>query len=225
MGVRGRRHTGRVAAVGADRVSTLEAPLDFPLGGGGETADDYAGMLTALLPPGGLWRFFGSVLSKVLLGSADEIARVDDRVADMLNEADPSTANELLPEYERELGIAAAPTIEERRANVVARLVRRQRFRPVDFRQVLAPLLGQAAADVVVIERSRADAIAVGDERAIFRFFVYRDPALAGTAFIASAQVMVDEMKPSHTVGHVIESIAFTCGDPHSIVGRDILEA
>jgi hypothetical protein len=216
-----------MAAVGGDRVSALEAPLDFPLGGGGETADDYTAMLAALLPPGKLWRLIpgASTLYALLQGCADELARLHDRATDMLNEADPTMATELLPEYERDFAIAAAPTIEERRANIAARRVRRQRFRPVDFRQVLAPLLVQAPADVVVIERSVAQAAALGDAREIRRFFIYRDPTLPGTAFIASAQALVDEMKRSTTAGHVIESIAFTCGDAHSIVGRDILKA
>lgn len=204
-------------------MSGLETPLDFPLGGGGESADGYAGMLEALLPQGKLRRLAGSVLSKLLLGSADELARVDDRVGDMLNEADPSTATELLPEYELELGLTAAATIEERRANVVARLVRRQRFRPADFRQALAPLLGQAAVDVVVLERSRAFVISIGDDREIYRFFIYRDPGLPGPAFIASAQAMVTEMKPSHTIGTVIESVCALYDDEHSLYDRDLL--
>src|SRR4249920_2248078 len=127
-------------------------------------------MLLALLPPGRIWRLTAdSVLSKLMLGSADELDRVDDRVADMLDEVDPTTADELLPEYERELALAAAATIEERRANIVGRLVRRQRFRPVDFQQALAPLLGLDPADVVVIERTRVFVISIGDDREIFR--------------------------------------------------------
>lgn len=188
----------------------------------------YQRMLLALLPPGSVWRMtVDSVLSKLLLGSADELDRVDDRVADLLDEADPTTADELLPEYERELALAAASTIEERRANIVARLIRRQRFRPEDFKQVLAPLLGLAPFQIEVIERSRAFVIAIGDDREIFRFFVFRDPPLVGVGptgppFIASAQALVTQMKPSHTIGTVIESISMISDDPHSLTDRDI---
>jgi hypothetical protein len=186
----------------------------------------YQRMLLTLLPPGRVWRLTAdSVLSKLLLGSADELDRVDDRVADLLDEADPSTADEMLPEYERELALTAAATIEERRANIVSRLIRRQRFRPIDFQQILAPLLGLDPADVAVIERTRAFVISIGDDREIFRFFIYRDPSLPGTAFIASAQALVDEMKPSHTIGTVIESIDFLCDDPLSLCDRDLLGA
>lgn len=204
---------------------TLPLILAFALDGGG---GGYAQMLMQLLPRGRLWRFLpgASILYSVLLASADELDRVDQRANDLLNEADPSTASETLPEHERQLGITTpAATVEERRANIVARLVRRQRFRPADFRQALAPLLLQDAADVVVLERTAAFAASIGDPREIFRFFVYRDPALDGTAFIASAQELVDLMKPSHTIGTVVESIAFAFDDPHSLIGRDLIGA
>ena len=189
------------------------------------TADAYARMLKALLPPGKLWRLVASVLAEFFLGCADELARVDARAADLINEADPTTATELLPEYERELELAPAATIEERRARIVALLVRRQRFRPVDFQTALAALLAQDAADVVVIERTRAFCIAIGDDREIFRFFIYRDPTLPGTYFLASAQEVVNGMKPSHTVGTVIERIDALYDDPHTLYDRDLLGA
>lgn len=188
----------------------------------GLTANDYAGMLEALLPPGKIWRFVSSVLADFFLGCADELARVDARTAALLDEADPTTATELLPEYEHELGLVATSSIDERRANVVALLVRRQRFRPVDFQQALAALLDQAPADIVVLERTRAFAISVGDDREIFRFFIYRNPALTGTYFLASAQAVVDRMKPSHTAGYVIESIDALYDDPHTLYDRDL---
>lgn len=196
------------------------------------TAGSYARMMLALRPPGRLWLAVGGQLADLFLGAADELVRVDGRADDLLDEADPTTATELLPEYERELGIAAAPTLQERRANVVARELLRPRNRPVDFQEALAPLLGQAAADVVVIERTRAFCIAVGDDREIFRFFIYRNPALPGTYFLASAQAIVANLatqrgglKPSHTAGYVIESINFLCDDPFSQCDRDLLGA
>lgn len=203
-------------------MTLLPAILAFALDNGGGA---YAQMLTQLLPPGRLRTDLSGFLGKLMLASADELDRVDGRAADLFNEADPSTANELLPEWESLFDVDAAPTIEERRANIVSRLIRRQRFRPTDFQQALAPLLLQDAEDVVVIERSVAFCASIGDAREIYRFFVYRDPGLPGTAFIASAQVLVTSMKPSHTVGTVIESIALVFDDPFSLFDRDILGA
>lgn len=185
---------------------------------------NYAGMLRALLPPGRLWRFAAaSKLSELLLGTSDEFARVDARVGDMLEEIDPSTAIELLPDYERELDLVAAATTAERQANVVALLIRRQKFRPADFRAALALLLAQPADEVIVIERTLAYVAAIGDQREIFDFFVLRDPPLSGTYFLASAQDVISKMEPSHTVGTAIESVAFTYDDAHSLYDRDLL--
>lgn len=188
-------------------------------------ARSYAQMLLSLLPPGKLWRFVGSTLYSFALGCADELVRVHNRVQDFLIELDPSTADETLPDYERVLGLTAAATNDERRANIVGLLIRRQRFRPVDFQNALAALLAQAPADVVVLERSVAFCASIGDQREIYRFFIYRDPSLPGTAFIASAQSLVDSMQPLHTVGHVIESVSAKYDDPHSLYDRDLLGA
>lgn len=186
----------------------------------------YARMMFALLPPGRVWRLIGdSFLGNVFAACADELGRIEARAAALIEEADPRTAVELLPEYEAELELESTGTTAERQARIVARLVARQRYRPSDFQTALAPLLGQLAEDVVVIERSRADAIAMGDDREIYRFFVYRDPTEPGTYYLDSAQALVDKIKPTHTKGHVIESIDFLCDDGFSLCDRDILGA
>lgn len=196
-----------------------------PLPAQARPPEAYAEMLAGLLPPGKLWQLFSGLLHQLLLGCADALARLDQRVQDLLREADPRTALELLPEYERELDVAGAIALDERRGRIVARLVARQRFRPVDFQTALAPLLAQAPADVVVLERSASFAASIGDAREIFRFFIYRDPSLPGTYFVASAQAQVTAMKPSHTIGTVIESTSMLCDDPHSLCDRDLLGA
>lgn len=202
-------------------IGTLDTALCTGTFSGGSSDGRYARMLAGLLPPGRVWRLVDSVLSKLLAASADELGRVDARAADLLDEAIPSTAVELLPEYERELGIDAADTIEERQARIVARRIARQRYRPADFVAALEPLLGT----VMVIETSHAQAVAMGDVREIFRFFIYRNPTDPGTYYLDAAQELVDAMKPSHTAGHVIESDDFLCDDPYSLCDRDILGA
>lgn len=192
--------------------------------GGATTSPAYARMLWALLPPGRVWRPLSGVLFKVFQACADELARVDARVINLTDEADPRTALELLPEYERELDLETAPTADERRARIVARTIARQRYRPVDFQTALAPLLGQDAVDVVVIETTHAQAVAMGDVREIFRFFILRDPNVPGTYYLDSAQDLVDSIKPSHTAGHMIETTAALYDDPHSLYDRDLLE-
>jgi len=186
------------------------------------TAAQYAAALAALLPPGKAWRTNG-VLSLLLLAAGDEMARVDARGEDLLREADPRTADEILPDFERVLGLPGTGTLEDRRGRVVALMIRRQRCRPEDFRRVLAPILGCAPEDVVVIERTHDQAVAMGDAREIFRFAVYRNPALPGSYDVAAAQGLIDAMKQSHTLGHLVESVGFRCDDPASLCDRDLL--
>lgn len=196
-----------------------EAPSSGPL-----TATVWTRVLKALLPPGRLWNLDpDSELSRTLAAAADELARIDARARTLLDEANPLTTTELLPDFERALGLASEGSLAERRGRVVALLVRRQRFRPVDFKVALAPILGLAAEDVEVIERTRAQAVAMDDDSAIFRFYIYRDPGAPGSYSVADAQALVDRIKPSHTRGRVFESKRFKCGDPHSICGRDLL--
>lgn len=191
----------------------------------GTVGDAYQRMMMALLPPGRVWRAVDSLLSALFRAAADELERFDARMGDLLRESIPSEANELLPEYEAELDLDPAATIAERKARVLARHLARQRYRPVDFQTSLSPLLGLDPGDIEVIERSHADALAMGDEREIFRFFIYRDPGLPGTYYLDSAQDLVDQIKPSHTLGHVIESVDFLCDDAESLCDRDLLGA
>ena len=77
--------------------------IDRPL----RTDRDYAAQLEALLPPGPAWQFApGGIFAMLLLALGAEFARVDGRGLDLVEEADPRTALELLPDWER---VAALP--------------------------------------------------------------------------------------------------------------------
>jgi hypothetical protein len=201
---------------------SLSFPLSSPLGP--EAVGPNTRMMTALLPPGPWRRLVGvGVLFKLLEGAAAEIGRLGDRVVDLFREDDPRQAVELVPEYEADLDLSSLGSIEERRARVVARRLAWEQYLPSDIQASLASLLGQAAASVVVMERTPAMAIAMGDAREIFRFFIYRDPTLPGIYYLDSAQALLDTMSPSNTVGHVIESDTCCCDDPFSLVDRDLV--
>lgn len=188
-------------------------------------AAGYADMLRSLLPPGRLWRFFDGLILPLLQGCADELGRLDTRAADLLDELDPTTATESLPEWERDYDLPSDGTTAERQARVLARYIALERRRPVDFQNILAPLLGLDPADVDVIERTAAQAASLGDVREKKRFFIFRDPALPGTYYLDSAQALLDDINRSTCVGHVIESISFICDDPRSLCDRDLLGA
>lgn len=74
----------------------------------GVTAAQYARQLRGLFPPGRLWRSDeGSILWSLLLGLADELARIDARCDDLLREWSPDTATDAdsLGDWERVLGL------------------------------------------------------------------------------------------------------------------------
>lgn len=163
------------------------------------------------------------VVYKLLLAIGDELTRVSSRAADLVEEADPRTTLELLPEWENDYGLVSTGTDQERRDRLKSAILASNGVRPVDFQEALAPILGLDPVDVEVIETSRATAIAVGDDRIIYQFYIFRDPALPGTYDIVEAQEVIDKMAHSHTRGVAIESKDFLCDDPFSLCDRDIL--
>lgn len=93
------------------------------------TTAAYLAQLQALLPPGAAWsRAPEATLTKLLAAIADSLARVDARAAALLDEIDPRTTRELLPDWERVTGLpdpcsaGVVTTLQERRAAVVAKL-------------------------------------------------------------------------------------------------------
>lgn len=70
-------------------------------------AEAYAGQLRQLLPRGPAWDFPPDGVFAGLLGAlGEEFARIDLRALDLVEEADPRTTLELLPDWER---VAALP--------------------------------------------------------------------------------------------------------------------
>jgi uncharacterized protein YmfQ (DUF2313 family) len=92
------------------------------------TGHDYLLQLQALLPRGLAWAITQtSTLSMLLRAWADEFARVDLRCDQLLDEADPRTTLELLPDWER---VAWLPdpcvmidqSVDQRRAALLSKL-------------------------------------------------------------------------------------------------------
>lgn len=92
------------------------------------SAEAYRAQLQALLPQGAAWpRESNTVLARFLAALAEEIARVDGRAEQLLDETDPRTTAELLADWERVAGlpdscVTATQTTQERRAALVAKL-------------------------------------------------------------------------------------------------------
>lgn len=128
--------------------------------------DRYRAALIKLLPPGdGLAKWAASNVYNLVEGASIELARVHDRVLNLLEEADPSTADELLGEWETLVGLpdecAAADTPEDRRALVVARLRGIGGHAPDDYQAVAEALLG---TDLVSLDYERYFPFTAGSE-------------------------------------------------------------
>jgi uncharacterized protein YmfQ (DUF2313 family) len=94
-------------------------------------ANAYARQLKQLLPRGPAWKLESdSWISKLMLAIGDELARIEARGEDLLEEADPRTATETLDDWERVLGlpddaILTIPTTDaERRLAITQKLVK-----------------------------------------------------------------------------------------------------
>lgn len=94
------------------------------------TADQYRDQLQALLPQGAVWpRDRGSTLSGILQGFALELARVDLRGEQLVEEADPRTTQEMLSDWERVAGlpdpcVGPGQTTGQRRAALLQKLTK-----------------------------------------------------------------------------------------------------
>ncbi|WP_310630832.1 putative phage tail protein [Paraburkholderia sp.] len=92
-------------------------------------AADFLKVLQGLLPRGRVWpRASDAVQTQVLSGLAPSYERSTDRANYLLVDAFPSTAYELLSEWESTLGLpdpcaGVSPTIPQRQAQVLARFV------------------------------------------------------------------------------------------------------
>lgn len=87
------------------------------------TAADYEQLLLKHLPRGPAW----PEQNNLLAGLAQELARAHGRLLDLIDEADPRTTVELLPEWERMAGlpdscVPTESTIDQRRQALVSRL-------------------------------------------------------------------------------------------------------
>jgi len=90
----------------------------------GRTYKEYRLLLQSLLPRGRAWsRDENSILTQLLNGFGEELARIDTRSEDLINEIFPRTSTELLTEHETDYGIpdddkAIEPTTAGRRAAI-----------------------------------------------------------------------------------------------------------
>lgn len=174
------------------------------------TAEQYHDQLLALCPPGmALPTDADSTWSRLLLALAEELARVDGRADDLLDEADPRTALEMLGDWERVCGLPGecsqeAETIQDRRKAC---------------HLVLAAQGGQSAAYYIDM------AAALGVETTVEEYIPFRvGSSSVGDPLIDRAWKHAWLMRgPEETVSHFVAG-GNTVGDALASWGNEPLE-
>ena len=175
------------------------------------TDNDYLRQLQALLPPGPAWpKDDDALLTRLLAGLSKEIARVDGRAWQIVEEADPRTVAELFSDWERVAGLPDAcavafggtQTAAQRRAALVGRLT-------TMGGQSLAYFIALAASIGYVISITEFRAHTVDDDV---------DYALLGSAWDFAWQVNA----ALNTIKEI--TVDMTVEDPLAAWGNALLE-
>jgi uncharacterized protein YmfQ (DUF2313 family) len=93
------------------------------------SADDYLAAMMSLGHRGRAWPIEpGTVRSAVMIGLAQSYVRSGVRAVNLIYDASPATTNELLPEWEKSLGLpdpctVADPSTAQRKAAVLAKFI------------------------------------------------------------------------------------------------------
>ncbi len=173
------------------------------------SSDQYLQQLISLQPPGqALPVETGRQWTKVLLGLSDELARVFNSVAAIMDAVDPFTTHELLIDWERVLGLPVsedlAGTQELRRQAVLHRLRRRGDL-TAQFIIDTAAAFGFAIT-ITEFSPSCVGAAVCGDEMigadASYYFEVHSPQFVINEAYVGAA----------------------VCGDPMGTIGGDGLQ-
>lgn len=150
------------------------------------TTADYYRQLTALLPPGPAWEpERHPELAATLQALAPELARIDARALDLLGEMMPATVLNLVPDWERVMGLpdpylGGDPAFEDRRIAVQRRLVDVGNQRPAFFVEMA---VSQGYPDAQVVQhraprfgRARCGHSHFGTWTAQFMWTLYTGP-------------------------------------------------
>lgn len=187
--------------------------IDFTL----KTSSDYVGALSRDAPRGKIWALVDYVtggIAQTFSGVAEELARIHARFLAVLEEADPSTAVEMLDAWERVLGLPepedpSPPTVAaDRQALASAKLIARGGSQP----GLLSDVIENAAYTGVALELPtllRADE-GRSDDRAYdgdYVWIVYVWRATTPAAGWARLEALLNRIKPAHCLFVTIDGL------------------
>ena len=110
---------------------------------------DFAALMQSMLPRGAVWpRDPDTVQTQCFAALAPTYKRLNDRCNNLLVDAFPATTNELLSDWESSLGLpdpclGQSPSVELRRAHVVAKLTLRG-GQSIEYFEAIAAAIGYA---------------------------------------------------------------------------------
>ncbi|HEY9200777.1 MAG TPA: putative phage tail protein [Gammaproteobacteria bacterium] len=168
--------------------------------------EDYKQQLISLLPVGGIWPSPQVVnnLTKLLDAMAEELARIDGRIQNLVDEAFPNTALEMITDWERNTGLpftctGALETLQQRRAAILSVLTV-ERSLSASYYIELASRLG---FDITIAETAAYtwEVTAAIDENAVY---FRAGQSSAGQPLIQTSnnllECVMQLLKPAHTV-------------------------
>jgi uncharacterized protein YmfQ (DUF2313 family) len=180
------------------------------------TALEYRQVLRQLMPRGRIWsKDPDSVISQLLYGLAEELARFDERVDNFQTELTTTTSSELLTDYEEEFGITDPSCVtSEREEAIHSKLIARGRQDKTYYDDIaLAMGYGVTITEFTPFWVNIGTAIqAVADIKIMFRFLVgidvegdrtLTDPVEYAKSLIRSFWDLmpeIDRLKPGHTM-------------------------
>jgi uncharacterized protein YmfQ (DUF2313 family) len=195
----------------------------------GRSYSDYTGQLEGLTPRGKAWtKNPNSILGLLRMALSYELARLDARAYDLLDENIPANSVELLAEYEEELGITIDSTAtSDRQIAIATKIVARGGL----FKEYYTEVALSLGYSITFFECSpfwvglMSSISIIGDQKNIFVFFVYADtlfdaggfdlgfdagftarasdtdidPVCAMTRSLDSLILEIDKIKPAHS--------------------------
>lgn len=185
-----------------------------------EESTAYQLMLGELLPRGPIWDIFSNAgLGGLMAGLGVEAVRLHNRIVDLMLEAYPSTADELLDEWEEVYGLPfcddAPPTDDLRRAALAARVRAQGGQSPAYYIELARTVLGDPNANVTVEEFPngvpfRVSVNRVGDRLVdvgeVFSWILHV-PTTTTADQLAIIECLVEHYKPAHTVATVEDDL------------------
>ena len=178
---------------------------------------DYSNLLGRLSPRGKAWTLTLAQTGLRLFFDAmgEELARINGRLLDLIEESDPTTTTELAPGWERNFGLpdpcdpSPPVTLADRRQAIHAKVIARGGSQP----GLLSDVIEAAGYDSTEIQlgamfrtdESASDERLYDDEDWAFVWFVWR--LTTPTQGWERLQCLLDRIKPSHTIVNLIDGL------------------